>query len=316
MNRNFEAAQGAQRRVTSGLGAYGLRAMAGDEFALTGYAAMYNSWSKDLGGFKERILPTAFTRSLMEGADVKALFNHQPDNILGRTKSGTLTLSHDMEGLRFRCVLNRQSQAHRDLYEAVKRGDIDECSFAFTVPQGGDSWEDGTDPEDNSRKIALRTLKDVDLLDVSVVTYPAYDRTSVGARGHKPGYSKKAPANPSEADVRFAIETLRKAAQASAKIILASAHRELGFNTHEAISGHLQLAHEMAEASFAMSETAQSLLHPSNPDLDYDDEDSLRSLRKTHEFAHEAARLSCQHFAKTRMAHSKMRRLTAGTIKD
>src|SRR6185437_15993750 len=88
----------------------------GDEMSLVGYAALFNSESKNLGAFRERIKPGAFTRSLNEGADVKALVNHDPSQLLGRTKNGTLKLEQDDRGLKFRVVLNPQSQAHRDLH--------------------------------------------------------------------------------------------------------------------------------------------------------------------------------------------------------
>jgi uncharacterized protein len=133
-----------------------------------------------LGGFKERIAPGAFTRSLVEGTDVKCLVNHSPSELLGRTKNGTLNLEQDSRGLKFRCALNPDSQAHRDLHAAIKRGDMDECSFAFTVPEGGDVWDEAKD--ENGQRYQRRTLRDVDLLDVSAVTYPAYNNTSVGAR--------------------------------------------------------------------------------------------------------------------------------------
>jgi hypothetical protein len=160
----------------------------GDEMALVGYAALFNSESKDLGGFRERIAPGAFTRSLNEGADVKCLKNHNVSELLGRTKNNTLSLEQDDRGLKFRCVLNPESQAHRDLHAAIKRGDMDECSFAFTVPEGGDVWDEATD--ENGVRYVRRTLRDVNLLDVSAVTYPAYNTTSVSARAATmPDYS-------------------------------------------------------------------------------------------------------------------------------
>jgi hypothetical protein len=152
----------------------------GDEMALVGYAALFNSESKDLGGYKERIVPGAFTRSLREGTDVKALINHSPNQLLGRVKNGTLKLEQDSRGLKFRCLLNANSQAHRDLYASIKRGDMDECSFAFSVAPGGDDFTDATD--ERGKKYLLRTLKDVSLSDISCVTYPAYSTTSVDAR--------------------------------------------------------------------------------------------------------------------------------------
>jgi HK97 family phage prohead protease len=153
----------------------------GDEFALVGYAARHNVLSHNLGGFREIIRPGTFTRSLKAKADVKCLLNHAADNILGRTKSGTLTLGQDDRGLSFRCQLDRSNSDHQNLYASIKRGDIDECSFAFTVAPGGQKWDEGKDPE-TGEDCLMRSLTDVDLLDVSAVTYPAYPSTSVGAR--------------------------------------------------------------------------------------------------------------------------------------
>ena len=150
----------------------------GDEMSIAGYAALFNNNSKDLGGFKERIAPGAFTRSLAEGADVKCLINHDPSQLLGRAKNGTLKLEQDSRGLKFRCILNPDSQAHRDLHAAIKRGDMDECSFAFTVVD--DVWDEAQD--ENGLRYQRRTLRDLNLMDVSAVTYPAYNATSVGAR--------------------------------------------------------------------------------------------------------------------------------------
>ena len=145
--------------------------------ALTGYAAKFNSPSADLGGFKETIMPGAFKRSISSGADVRALMNHDPNMVLGRTKNGTLQLSEDGTGLRFSCVLP-DTQAARDLHTLVKRGDIDSCSFAFQAKD--QSWEDAR--SENGDLYANRKLMDVDLMDVSAVTYPAYGDTEVQAR--------------------------------------------------------------------------------------------------------------------------------------
>lgn len=151
-----------------------------DEMALVGYAAVFSSLTKDLGGFREVIAPGAFTRTLKEGGDVKALVNHDPNQVLGRTKNGTLTLSQDDRGLKFRCVLNPDSQAHRDLYASIKRGDLDECSYAFRVAPDGDQWDEATD--ENGQRYQRRTLRDLNLIDVSAVCYPAGNETSVAAR--------------------------------------------------------------------------------------------------------------------------------------
>ncbi len=145
------------------------------DFCITGYAALFNNESKDLGGFRETIAPGAFTRSLKANADVKCLFNHDPNKVLARTKSGTLTLAQDDRGLKFSAQLDKNQQMHRDIYASIKRGDVNECSFAFMVPSGGQTWT-------NKDSYAARTLTDVDLIDVSAVCYPAYDNTSVDAR--------------------------------------------------------------------------------------------------------------------------------------
>jgi HK97 family phage prohead protease len=151
-----------------------------DEMALVGFASRYNVESHDLGGFREVVAPSAFVRSLKENADVKATFNHNPDKILGRSTSGTLTLTQNEKGLQWRCALDSTSQLHRDIYASVKRGDISECSFAFCVDKEGQKWEERKDAA--GENYLLRTLLDVDLMDVSAVVFPAYPATNVDAR--------------------------------------------------------------------------------------------------------------------------------------
>lgn len=171
------------------------------EMVLTGYAAKFNSRSKNLGGFYEQVAPGAFKRSLAAGDDCKALFNHDKNLILGRRDSGTLTVEEDATGLKFRCLLNPASQQHRDIYEAVKRRDITECSFAFTINgDAGESWKPINEQDESGNQvIALRTLVDLNLLDVSAVTYPAYNTTDVAARNVTP-------------EIRSALDTLTKGA--------------------------------------------------------------------------------------------------------
>ena len=139
---------------------------------MEGYAAVFNSQSQDLGGFKEVIAPGAFAADLQNTPDVRALFNHDESLILGRTKSGTLTLSEDGTGLFWSCVLPDTAVA-RDLAVSVERGDVDQCSFGFICLD--DEWE-------LSEGMPLRTVKTAALFDVSAVTYPAYEATSVGLR--------------------------------------------------------------------------------------------------------------------------------------
>lgn len=160
-----------------------LRASADDDFTLEGTAISYDCLSQDLGGYRERVMPGAFSRSLKEGADVKCLLNHDVNVIFGRTKSGTLRLEDTRKGLLFRCQLDENISSHRDAYISVKRGDLNECSFAFVIAPGGDAFDEVTQ---NGKRFLRRTITDVeDLRDVSVVTYPAYNAegaTSVDAR--------------------------------------------------------------------------------------------------------------------------------------
>jgi len=161
---------------------FALRAAADEDFALEGTAISYDCLSQDLGGFRERIMPGAFTRSLKEGTDVKCLMNHDPNFLLGRTKSGTLQLKDSRTGLGFRCQLDRNNTAHQNIYASVKRGDLSECSFAFIVPQGGDAFDEATE---NGKRFVRRTVMEASLRDVSVVVDPAYNAkgaTSVDAR--------------------------------------------------------------------------------------------------------------------------------------
>jgi uncharacterized protein len=162
-----------------------VRASKNDAFELNGTAVTYGSLSGDLGGFRERFLPGAFTRSLASGkSDVRFLFNHNQDFVLGRQANGTLTLFDTPEGLNFRCKLNPNSQQHRDLHSSVKRGDISECSFAFSPDAYGEDWDTAADEERGGQWFKRRTVRSAQLFDCSVVTTPAYGNgaTKVVAR--------------------------------------------------------------------------------------------------------------------------------------
>ena len=185
-----------------------LRASKEKEFVLEGYAASFNTLSRDLGGFKERLAPGCFSRSLASGTDIKCLFNHDASMILGRSDNGTLECEEDERGLRFRCQLNRDSQAHRDLYASIKRGDISECSFAFTMDD--EDWQEWDDVIENGQRFVRRTIKRANLLDVSAVTYPAYadnNATAVSARSADYGVIP---------DAEFVAQTRAKLAQMDA----------------------------------------------------------------------------------------------------
>lgn len=142
---------------------------------LFGYAAKYNSQTELMPGLFEVIRPGAFKRTVAEKADVRCLFNHDEDIILGRTKSGTLRLREDTTGLYFECDVP-DTTAAQDVYKSVQRGDIDQCSFGFSLGTAGDRFTKTSNGE------PLRELLDLDLFDVSVVTYPAYTSTSAEAR--------------------------------------------------------------------------------------------------------------------------------------
>ena len=149
-------------------------AIEGDAARLEGYAVVFGSMSEDLGGFREIIEPGAFGEALASAPDVRALFNHDPSMVLGRTTNGTLTLAEDARGLRMAVTLPGTSYA-RDVYTLVERGDVSQMSFAFSTRKGGETWA----TEDGQR---VRRLRALNLYDVSVVTYPAYQATTVAAR--------------------------------------------------------------------------------------------------------------------------------------
>lgn len=149
---------------------------------LVGYAAVFNQLSDDLYGFRERIVPGAFNAST--NSDIRALFNHDPNIILGRTTSGTLKVMEDSHGLKVE-IMPPDTQVARDLITSMRRGDIDQMSFGFRTRN--DLWED-----DGGE--AIRTLLEVDLFDVSPVTFPAYPQTDIAVRSMNAWRESKKPA--------------------------------------------------------------------------------------------------------------------------
>ncbi|MCI1574729.1 MAG: HK97 family phage prohead protease [Weizmannia coagulans] len=134
---------------------------------ISGYASVFNSKTSIGNFFDEVIAPGAFSKSLANSSDVRALFNHNWDKVLGRTKSGTLRLFEDDRGLKFEIDLPNTSVA-RDLTESMARGDINQCSFGFIAT--GENWDYTSDP-------ALRTVTEVELYEISIVSIPAYEDT-------------------------------------------------------------------------------------------------------------------------------------------
>jgi len=140
---------------------------------LTGYAAKYNKWSVDLGGFREKIKKGAFDEAL-ENSNIMCLKNHDPNLVLGRNTSGTLRLKTNSVGLNFDDDVP-DTTTGRDTVEEVRRGDISGCSFSFTIAE--DDWkylEDGT--------VERTIIKVGEMFDVGPVTFPAYPDTTVSAR--------------------------------------------------------------------------------------------------------------------------------------
>ena len=141
---------------------------------IVGHAAVFNQLSDDLGGFREQVATGAFKEAITTD-DVRALWNHNPDYVLGRNRSSTLTLAEDARGLAIE-IDPPDTQWARDLLVSIDRGDVNQMSFAFSVRANGQNWgkeDDGT---------YVRTLTRVRLYDVSPVTYPAYPQTDVAAR--------------------------------------------------------------------------------------------------------------------------------------
>jgi len=150
-----------------------LRVTDDDNPKITGYAAKFNKWSLDLGGFREKIQKGAFDEAI-DNSDVRALKNHDPNLLLGRTSSGTLRLSTNARGLGFEVDMP-DTTTGRDTITEIKRKDISGCSFSFTTAE--DDWkylEDG--------RVERTIIKVGELFDVGPVTYPAYPDTTVAAR--------------------------------------------------------------------------------------------------------------------------------------
>ena len=144
--------------------------------AIKGYVVKFNDRSQLLyDEWYERVAKGAFAKSLEQNT-IKALWNHNSDIVLGSTKSRTLQLVEDDIGLRFELELPNSSQA-KDIYESIKRGDVDGVSFGFYVRENGDKWEYLKEED-----IYERTLLDIDLIEISPTPFPAYPTSEVGKR--------------------------------------------------------------------------------------------------------------------------------------
>ena len=175
---------------------------------IVGTAVIFNSESRDLGGFREVIDPKAldkFFESRGDDVDVAALWSHDTSQVLGRTPN-TLTLTRDDEGLHFTLV---PPASRQDIVELVERSDVRGASFAFTVSKGGEAWDDNDGT-------AIRTITEIDeLFEISLVLQPAYEATQVGlARRSLAGWrrrktTKAKKQNALNADRRKALDEVR-----------------------------------------------------------------------------------------------------------
>jgi HK97 family phage prohead protease len=142
-----------------------------DATKLGGHAAVFDKVA-DLGFFREKIAPGAFTQAIKRD-DVRALFNHDPNYVLGRNTAGTLRMAEDKKGLSWEADIP-DTQWAKDLQISIERGDISQCSFGFRAIK--DAWDE-TDPVR-----PIRTINEVELFDVSIVTFPAYTDTDAQLR--------------------------------------------------------------------------------------------------------------------------------------
>lgn len=144
----------------------------GEAPAIEGYFSVFNSNYEIGPGMSESVAPGAFANSLAN--DVRALTNHDTTLVLGRTKAHTLELREDSHGLWGHIDINPKDADAMNLYQRVKRGDVDQCSFGFDIrSEDTDIREDGS---------VHWTIKDVELYEVSCCTFPAYETTTISAR--------------------------------------------------------------------------------------------------------------------------------------
>lgn len=141
---------------------------------IIGHAAVFNQLSEDLGGFREQVAPGAFVESIAKD-DIRALFNHDSNVVLGRNLAKTLRLVEDEMGLAVE-IDPPATTAARDIITAIERGDVSGMSIGFTVRPNGSNW--GQDDDGNW----VRTITAAKLWDVSPVTFPAYPQTDVALR--------------------------------------------------------------------------------------------------------------------------------------
>lgn len=175
-----------QRIVTVEVAGLELREGAADQPAqLVGHAAVFNQWTTINEwwgmGWEEMVAPGSFKKTIKE-QDIRALWNHDPNIVLGRNKAGTLTLDEDEKGLAV-TIEPPDSEWGRPVLEAVRRGDVSGMSIGFQVVK--EEWT-RPDREKEPKARPKRTIKEAKLFDVSPVTFPAFPQTDIAARGDEP----------------------------------------------------------------------------------------------------------------------------------
>lgn len=163
------------------------------KLSVEGYFAVFNSMYEIAPGMSESIAPGAFQNSI--NGDVRALINHDSTLVLGRTKANTLQLKEDDHGLWGSIDINPNDGDAMNLYERVKRGDVDQCSFGFEIrSEETEIGEDGS---------VHWTIKEVDpLYEVSCCTFPAYEETAIAARTKEADELKKRQAEAWQANMK------------------------------------------------------------------------------------------------------------------
>jgi len=164
-----------------------------------GYAAVFDQWADDGWGGRERVRPGAFKKTLKEQPDIRALWNHNSDIVLGRTSNKTLRLSEDERGLAIEIDLP-DTQAGRDAHTLVERGDVSQMSFGFNIIKSSEEKE-----QDDASKVDFN-LEEVRLHEVSPVTFPFYPTTEISAREMRSALEK---AGAEEGLIESAIKNLR-----------------------------------------------------------------------------------------------------------
>ena len=156
--RESRNSPGAELRIAPAAG--GLR-------TITGYASLFNSPSRDLGGFVETILPGAFTKTLKESPRVPLLRDHRSEQVLANTSAGTLEIAEDQRGLWFSATVDPQISYVADALRSIERGDLDGTSFSFRAHK--DEWS-----HDHTR----RSVREAELFEITVPSMPAYSATT------------------------------------------------------------------------------------------------------------------------------------------